>query len=299
MSAKVFAMVLDYPFSHTQKAVMLALANQCNDFGQHCFPSFELIQRHTSLGRRTIFDALAQLEEGGFITRVPIRNSQRVEFRIHVAALAQPDLPGLEPEDPAGKRAKPTSAGAAPVREPHQCASRTSAGDSKTSAGAAPTSAGAALYKAPVIYPKAPKREERAPAGAPLPPDWQPTEADIEFARANRPDLDPAVEAAKFRNHWHSTAGVRVDWSAAWRNWILGAYPPKGAAATQQASPGQATASDWRKPPESALENAIRYIRHQYGLGAYGEGVEADAERDRRIAEARSRHTAEPEAETA
>jgi len=162
VSAKVFALVLDYPFSHTQKAVMLALANQCNDFGQHCFPSFDLIQRHTSLGRRTIFDALAQLEDSGFLTRLPLKNTQRVEFRLHVERLQQTNLPGIEPEDPAGRRAKPTGAGAAPVRQPHQCGSRTGAAHSETGAGAAPTGAGAALHKAPSSYPTAPLLSARA-----------------------------------------------------------------------------------------------------------------------------------------
>ena len=170
MSAKVMAAVLDYPFAHTQKAVMLALANQCNDFGQHCFPSFELIQRHTSLGRRTIFDALKQLEDEGFVTRVQLRNSQRVEFRVHVDRLQQIDLPELVPEDPAGKRAGKrrlgASAGAAPVREAHQCGSRTGADDSKTGAGAAPTSAGAALHKAPSNSPKSTHLSLRAGATA-------------------------------------------------------------------------------------------------------------------------------------
>lgn len=168
MSAKVMAAVLDYPFPHTQKLVMLALANQCNDFGQHCFPSFELIQRHTSLGRRTIFDALKVLEEEGFVTRVQLRNSQRVEFRLHVDRLQQIELPELIPEDPAGKRKsrarEATGAGAAPVREAHECGSRTGADDSKTGAGAAPTSAGAALHKAPSNSPKSTHLSPRAGA---------------------------------------------------------------------------------------------------------------------------------------
>jgi hypothetical protein len=139
-------MVLEYPFPHVQKAVMLALGNQCNDFGMHCFPSYELIQRHTSLSRRTVFEAISQLEEEGFLSRVPLANSQKVEFRIHVERLAQADL--LAPT---------TSAPRAPVREAHQCGRRTSAAGAKTGAPGAPASAPGALHKAPVIYPKAPK----------------------------------------------------------------------------------------------------------------------------------------------
>ena len=304
MSAKVFSLVLEYPFSHTQKAVMLALANQCNDFGQHCFPSFELIQRHTSLGRRTIFDALAQLEESGFISRLQIRNSQRVEFRLHIEALQQPNLPGLEPEDPAGKRVKPTSAAAAPVQEAHQCESRTSAGDSKTGAGGAPTGAGAALYKAPVIYPKAPKGEARSPAGSRLPLDWQPSEAEIAFAKSARPDLDWKAEAEKFGDYWHGLAGAaarKVDWTATWRNWIRRAQASKPAANGQGAAPTPAAAPseprDWRKPSENALQHRLSYLRQQHGYGAFGEGEEGEREYERLCAEARAQHGAAAPAE--
>ena len=124
MSAKVWALAIDYPFTHTQKAVMLALANQCDEFGRNCYPSFDLIARHTSLSRRTIFEALGQLEYDGFLSRVQIRNTQRVEFRIHVDRLKQPDLPLLSPDDDAARKVpRKTSAGGAPVREAHQCRS--------------------------------------------------------------------------------------------------------------------------------------------------------------------------------
>lgn len=43
---------------------------------------------------------------------------------------------------------------------------------------------------------------------------------------------------------------------------------------------------------ESKLENAIGYIRQQHSMGVYGEGVEAEKERDRRIAEATAKHRA-------
>lgn len=66
LSAKLFALTLDTALPHVQKMVMLALANQANDYGEDCFPSFELIQRHSSLSRRTVFQALAALEEGGY-----------------------------------------------------------------------------------------------------------------------------------------------------------------------------------------------------------------------------------------
>ena len=59
------------------------------------------------------------------------------------------------------------------------------------------------------------------------------------------------------------------------------------AGASAQAHP---PARDWRTPSESPLQCALSHIRQQHGYGAYGEGAEADAERDRLIAEAHARY---------
>lgn len=155
LSAKVFALAIDYPFSHTQKAVMLALANQCDDFGGNCFPSFDLILRHSSLSRRAMFEAMSQLEEGGFISRLPLGNTQRVQFRIHVDKLQQSFLPGIGPQTASPQRARPTSAPAAPVQEAHQC-------DTRTGAQIAETGAPGALHKAPKSTPSLSGGRERA-----------------------------------------------------------------------------------------------------------------------------------------
>lgn len=136
-------------------------------------------------------------------------------------------------------------------------------------------------------------REGRSPAGSRLPADWNPSDADLAFARQQRPEVDAQVEAAKFRDYWHSVAGAkgrRADWPATWRNWIRRADAPKGAAG--QPVPGSAAskapARDWREPTESPLESEIAHIRQMHGYGAFGEGPDADAERDRRIAAANS-----------
>jgi len=50
-----------------------------------------------------------------------------------------------------------------------------------------------------------------------LPPDWE------TFCRTTRPDLDPAKSFASFRDYWIAKPGkdgVKLDWSATWRNWV-------------------------------------------------------------------------------
>lgn len=67
---------------------------------------------------------------------------------------------------------------------------------------------------------------QRAPAadrGSRLPDNWQPTDADIAFCQANRPDLNPAEVAERFRDHWTAQPGAKgrkSNWPATWRNWV-------------------------------------------------------------------------------
>lgn len=71
--------------------------------------------------------------------------------------------------------------------------------------------------------------------GTRLPEDWSPTPEQIAWARKERPDIDPVLEARSFRNHWVAKPGkdaVKLSWNATWENWITRAYasPKKGAA---------------------------------------------------------------------
>lgn len=59
--------------------------------------------------------------------------------------------------------------------------------------------------------------------GSRLPVDWQPTQADLNFAVCHLPEGQIAEEVEKFRDYWHARAGpggVKLDWSATWRTWV-------------------------------------------------------------------------------
>lgn len=66
------------------------------------------------------------------------------------------------------------------------------------------------------------KREERATR---IPPDWTPDETLVQFAASHgltARQFDMTVE--KFRNYWIAKPrkeGVKLDWSATFRNWVL------------------------------------------------------------------------------
>ncbi len=64
------------------------------------------------------------------------------------------------------------------------------------------------------------KSRERASR---LPDDWTPTDDQLAFCKAERPDLKPQEVAARFRDYWIAKAGKdgrKADWEATWRNWV-------------------------------------------------------------------------------
>lgn len=85
------------------------------------------------------------------------------------------------------------------------------------------------------------QKKERAPNGSRLPDDWTPSEADIAFAKKERPDVSWQAEADKFRDYWHGVAGAKgrkADWPGTWRNWIRradGRKQPSGQALSKTA----------------------------------------------------------------
>lgn len=60
-------------------------------------------------------------------------------------------------------------------------------------------------------------RATRLPTDWVLPDDWE------EWARTERPDLDPTSVACSFRDYWVAKPGKdgrKTDWLATWRNWV-------------------------------------------------------------------------------
>jgi hypothetical protein len=67
--------------------------------------------------------------------------------------------------------------------------------------------------------PRVEKIREGKARGCHLPSDWRPSTEDRAFAFTR--DLDPLVEAERFRAHHQALGSVRADWSAAFRSWCL------------------------------------------------------------------------------
>lgn len=68
------------------------------------------------------------------------------------------------------------------------------------------------------------KKRERQNRGTRITPDWTPLEPERAFAKTEGfSDWEIQREAQKFRDYWTACAGakgVKLDWSATWRQWI-------------------------------------------------------------------------------
>ena len=63
----------------------------------------------------------------------------------------------------------------------------------------------------------------KAQRGSRLPHDWVLTKSLGEWAQSERPDLNIRQTAEQFKDYWIAQAGqkgVKLDWSATWRNWV-------------------------------------------------------------------------------
>lgn len=255
------------------KAVLISLADNANDAGV-CWPSIGKICERTCLGRTAVIEAIKWLERAGLLT-ADRTNGRHTTYQIELDALNQGVL----------------FDGSQPVREPDQSGRRTgpAGGPNQSGRRTGPVRQADTNRQEP----SGTKREVRAPAGTRLPPDWEPSAEDLAFARREKPELDLAAEAEKFRDYWHGAAGAKgrkADWPATWRNWIRRAEAPRpgaGGAVPGSTAPA-APQRDWREPSETPLEREINFIRQQHHLG-----VLDDAQRDRQMAAARKRFAPE------
>ena len=85
------------------------------------------------------------------------------------------------------------------------------------------------------------KKKER---GGRIANDWRPSESDIDSAKAEGfSNSEIEREVAKFRDYWMAksgSAGVKLDWSATWRNWARRAAEYAGKKRQPSAAPVEA-----------------------------------------------------------
>lgn len=96
--------------SHTEKLVLLALADNANDEGE-CYPSLTLIAQKCEAHRSTIKRALNSLECAGHISRER-RQHQSTLYRVHPAQVEPRRTESLGAQSPRGRRIEHPPVGA-------------------------------------------------------------------------------------------------------------------------------------------------------------------------------------------
>jgi uncharacterized protein YdaU (DUF1376 family) len=97
-----------------------------------------------------------------------------------------------------------------------QCEGNATRGRARARAPARPQTPDTSLHSESEI----PQQRARATR---LPADWSPSQELADWARAERPDLDPRKTLERFRDFWTAKSGqgaTKLDWGATFRNWV-------------------------------------------------------------------------------
>lgn len=110
---------------------------------------------------------------------------------------------------------------------------------------------------------------QAAPAnrGARLSADWHPSQKDLDWAAEAFPRIDASLEVASFRDYWVAKAGkdgVKLDWSATFRNWMRNAKPrgfsgklPSGNKQIDLEERNRRVADEWLNGAEDAQKRML------------------------------------------
>lgn len=192
--------------------------------------------------RKHGFIARYEVDGLGIIQIIAFSKHQNPHHREPPSDLPPPESPGLDPvSNPPKPEASP------------QCDDPKARGKPEASPGINPQDttcqggravlipdSGFLIPDSPSLIPdpgKGGQREVRSPSGSRIPPDF-PTEADVGWCKAERPELDVAEVAAKFRDYWLGVAGAKgrkADWPATWRNFVRSEWSRSPSARSQPA----------------------------------------------------------------
>jgi hypothetical protein len=210
------------------RLVLLAVADSANDMGMDAYPSVTTLVRKTGVSERTVQRSLKRLASIGelHIASNAGRNGVNV-YRVLMVSPRHPVTVTPRQNDTSISDHKGTDT---PVNlTPRQ--SDTPVTESATPVTVTPE-------------PSLPihKKTSSSTRGHRLPADWRPTIDDIGWQRSKAmTDEFAKLETEKFRNHFESSPGqrgVKLDWSKAWRNWLLNALDRGGYRPKVEARPG-------------------------------------------------------------
>lgn len=222
---------------HTDKLVLLALADNANDEG-FCWPSVTTLSVKCGLEVRSVSRVMERLETSGHLTRKE-RPGRSNTYVVHPRLKVTPDLKSpltdgqatpdpRSPPPPTHSQGTPDPRSPITIREPSS---------------------------EPSVNLERGSRAARAPTAKRLPADFDLSETRKAIARAE--NTDPEREFAKFCDHWRAASGSNArkhDWDAAWRNWCRKAadFKPRNGAADSSPT------LTWRPSADEDEANAPR-----------------------------------------
>jgi hypothetical protein len=115
--------------------------------------------------------------------------------------------------------------------------------------------------------------------GTRLPDDWQPTQADLNFAVCHIPEGVISDTAAQFRDHWHAKTGqdaCKMDWSAAWRTWVRNAKRFAARAGPAGFTPRPGSKEDRAERNFNALQKFKQFANGSHAPDQPGPSGDAD-----------------------
>lgn len=243
MSVEAITWALGQNVGHSSaKFVLVALAN-CANPEWECWPSIAHLCDLTNQNRKTVMANLQKLCALGAIetTGETVGRTGRVQVYRLVTVPKSASLNSAENGTIDASEIVPKTDCNSPENGPKQYQKRTETVP-KTGHGT-------------VRNRKEPsgKRKARSPDGTRLPADWQPSDEQIAFLKAEQPGADPKRVADRFRDYWISVPGakgVKLDWEATWRNW---ARPKEEKRANPASNPGRQSAAERNAATIAAL----------------------------------------------
>ena len=223
MSIHVISAVLncrDKQLTSSRRMVLVCLANYAGGDGRS-WPSQRLIADESGCGIRSVKDHIKWLDDNGFISRTTKKlgqgNGSRTNYHISLQRLSEGTKDrGAEIAGANNARAKSVPCeGSIPPLTNRQEPSISNSNELD-------------LRDTPPEQPKRKAAPRGAARGSRIPDNWAPSPKD--YAYASSKGVTPEEinnEAERFRNHWLSATGrsaTKRDWSATWRNWIIGDY---------------------------------------------------------------------------
>jgi len=219
MSIHVHSLVYSRKFgSATRKAVALKLADYASDDGTGIYPSLSRVAAEIEVHERTVRRVVREFEAEGIL--VVIKKGGRgpghtTHWKLDLKAIEQ--LPQSW-----------SKAGAVPSLERSRRTLDTNKADSLSKKGGR-------CVPQTIIEPSKEKKKDttypKKKRGSRIPESWEP---DRDYAAAKGlPAPEIEREAEKFRNYWRAKpgqGGVKLDWAATWRNWVLTAVERRGQA---------------------------------------------------------------------